>query len=231
MPATRKPFLKRKRSTDGKPLIDIAHNARIKPVSQSGKRTKLPVAQMQIDLGGEIRKTCAQCGMEYIPSNCEDAALHREFHNMHNAGIEVGKMKAKRLISPGKPLQDGEAILMVDRRSCISSRERIKKIMGVVDLELSAAPIEDDHLWSSKSAHFKAFVFLVEDRCVGACLIERITLGYRVVEPSAENTKVAEVSPNAPSSSISVAEKAEAALLGVTRIWTLKAFRGNGIAG
>lgn len=253
-------FLKRKRSIEKaelsqpkekQPLKEIAYNARKPP--RLGRKSAL--TQMQLDLGGEIRKTCVQCGMEYIPSNKEDAALHSDFHDLNSTGIEIGQVllkdSATRSIAPeNKPLRDGEVILVVDRQSSVLSRNKIKKILDVVNGELSAPHISDEDLWSglepkdqvvltrkrsnqgsgSGGPRFKAFVYLVNARCVACCLMEKISAGYSVIKISNEQGKEEELGANARSSSISISDRPEAVLLGVTRIWTSRPFRRKGIA-
>lgn len=232
-------------------MSDVGTNAR--KVPRLGKN---PVrTQMRIDLGGDPRKTCAQCGMEYVPSNSEDAALHHDFHYMNATGIEVGtalmRDASTRLIAPEHDkLEHGEAILMVDRRSSLASRRKVKKVLEVVNTELSAADISDDTLWGGlepasrvsstrktkgeycdgEGAQFKAFVFLSSDKCVGLCLIEKISFAYKVVEPSFETSKKRDDSTRIQSSSISISDAPEVALLGVMRIWTSRSFRRRGIA-
>ena len=263
VPAARKRIfssLKRKHSNvdvstcgndEQKPLSVIAHNAR--KIPQVGKKSVR--TQTRIDLGENPRKTCAQCGMEYVPTNSEDAALHHDFHHMDNTGIEVGPMlmrdPATRLIAPKKgTLGHSEAVLMVDRRSSAGTRKKIKKILDIVNTELSAPQIDDEVLWgsidpghriSSKrktgnepadgvGAQFKAFIYLTGDKCIGVCLVQKISLGYKVVEPSVDECKHMDNSAHAQSSSISISNTPEAALLGVTRIWTSRSFRRRGIA-
>ncbi|KAJ5110803.1 hypothetical protein N7532_001338 [Penicillium argentinense] len=80
-------FLKRKHNKDvpaGSPLTEVNSNSVRSSVDEPKHNTKAAaqqkqpaLRQMQIDLGNEVRKTCATCGMEYIPSNTEDAALHK----------------------------------------------------------------------------------------------------------------------------------------------------------
>ena len=58
------------------------------PKPQPRKKKKERLIQMQLDLVGELRKKCKTCGMEYIPSNSEDATLHRKFHAMNVGGVD-----------------------------------------------------------------------------------------------------------------------------------------------
>jgi len=246
-------FLKRKRSvtSEHEPLAVIDHNAR--KVPRSMKRAGLK--QMQIDLGGEIRKTCEDCGMEYIPSVSQDAALHKDFHSLNKKGVNVGKILmrdagTKSVLPKGKQLTGDEAIIIVDRRSSLGSRNKVKKILEVVNSELSATEIDDAHLWGSVaptsrvistrktssegtnegSARFKAFVYLVGDRSVGLCLIEKLSSANRVLDPSDEQAEEPNDPAQAHSSSIVVSDKQDVALLGVSRIWTSRSHRRQGIA-
>ena len=261
--ATRKPtfsFLKRKRSVHDRPspdstkepLSDIDHNPR--KIPRLGRKA---LTQMQIDLGGEVRKTCRICGMEYIPSNKEDAALHKEFHAMNLGGVDVGKPFLKDEGIKRIPLEgrsERETMVVVDRRNALGVRNKIKRVLEVVNTELSAADIQDDQLWGGlppnasnplkqvmetrnaksdgpdkRRDHFKAFIYLVSDKCVGFCLAEKIVAAYQVVDPQADH-QITKVSSTARSSSITASTTADAALLGISRIWVSKSHRGQGIA-
>ena len=212
--------------------------------------------QMQIDLGGDLRKTCEKCGMEYIPSNNEDLALHKDFHDMNKDGIEIGraflKDKGAKLVAlNGRQLRKDEDIVMIDRRCSLASRNKVKKVLEVVNAELSAAEIEDAHIWGSLDrtcravstrkttnnegsadggTRFKAFLYLEGDKCIGLCLVERIASAYQVADASVTETVQMRAPANTLSSSISISDKKDVALLGVTRIWTSRAHRRQGVA-
>lgn len=269
-PATKKPafsFLKRKRSLRSRdvsdsatePLADIAPNIQSDPPRPT-KKTRL--TQMQIDLGGEIQKTCKTCGMEYIPSNKEDAALHREFHAMNLGGVDVGKKflsskdgGLKRAYPRNKKwLDEGEEMVMVDRKSPLWARNKVKKVLQVVNTELGAAEIEDEHLWAAlmpksdslaqtskktKSEHgasdkagerFKAFLHIERGKCVGFCLAEKISNARRVVDPAQGDNQNPTEKNALRSSSISTSADLDIALLGIARMWTSKSHRRQGIA-
>ena len=266
-PATRKPafsFLKRKRSARHQttfkftsvPLSDTTHN-----VLKLPRHTKKPrLTQMQIDLGGEIRKTCSICRMDYVPSNKEDAALHKDFHSMNVGGVDLGKAFLKdagsrRPHSVRGSLNEGQSIVEVDRRSPLGARNKVKKVLEVVNTEMSAVEITDDQLWAGlepsalephlhvgkqrkasigrpkkKGGRFKAFLYLDGDTCVGFCLAEKISAACQVVNPQADHKSREGVISGAKSSSIVCSAIADVALLGISRIWTSKAHRGRGIA-
>ena len=258
IPASRKPtfsFLKRKRpaldeGSASEPLSDITPNARKLP-----RLARKPLTQMQIDLGGEVRKTCRTCDMEYIPSVKEDAALHSKLCAMNVGGVDMGKAfvkddSVKRIRSDRARKDEREMVVTVDRKSSIAARNRTRKVLDVVNAELSATDIDDKYLWGAlnpeqkiietrrgsseggdrRGDRFKAFLYLVHDKCVGFCLAEKISSAFGVVngcKAGEDGTKVIET-PR--SSSISVSTSADIALLGISRIWTSKTYRGRGLA-
>ncbi|KAL9000813.1 MAG: hypothetical protein Q9169_000567 [Polycauliona sp. 2 TL-2023] len=270
-PASKKPafsFLKRKRSlrshdtseSASEPLADIAPNILAKP-PRPVKRARL--TQMQIDLGGEVQKTCKACGMEYIPSNREDAALHKEFHAMNLAGVDLGKNflskkdgGLKRAYPKEKRwLNEGEDMVMVDRRSPLSARNKVRRVLEVANTELGSADITNEELWAPlplvadrpiqtkgkkkkdieatdrAGERFKAFLHLDGERCIGFCLAEKIGSANRVIDPKPhDDQRQSEVNSAVRSSSISVSAEVDVVLLGIARIWTSKSHRGRGIA-
>ena len=258
IPASRKPafsFLKRKRPVldDGsasEPLSVITPNARKLP-----RLAKKPLTQMQIDLGGEVRKTCRTCGMEYIPSVKEDAALHSKYCAMNVGGVDMGKAfvkddSVKRIQSERAREEKREMVVTVDRKSSIAARNRVRRVLNVVNAELSATDIDDEHLWGAlnpeqkiietrkgsseggdkRGDRFKAFLYLVQDKCVGFCLAEKISSAFGVVSGCATGEDVIKMIKTSKSSSISVSNSADIALLGISRIWTSKTYRGRGLA-
>ena len=125
----------------------------------------------------------------------------------------------------------------------------------MVNKELSATEIEDNDLWSqvvlkedgaadgadlkksdaekrndNKSDRYKVFLHVKNGKCVAACLAERITKAHRVQPVKPATTDAPEASDQHKSSSISVEEETVPAVVGVSRIWTSKAFRRKGIA-
>lgn len=254
--AVRKPkfsFLKRKRSAadDGsahEPLADITANARKVP-----RLDKKIMTQMQIDLGGEVRKACRICGMEYIPSVKEDSALHSKFCAMNVGGVDMGKQflkddTVKRLHSEKTGGGEHEILVRVDRKSSLAARNKTRKVLEVVNAELSSATIGDDQLWSAchptdktsgkrkgdsdkydrRGDRFKAFLYMVENKCVGFCLAEKIDQAFEVVGAVPEGKD--EIMTASRSSSTSISSTADVALLGISRIWTSKSQRSRGLA-
>ena len=258
IPASRKPafsFLKRKRpafdeGSASEPLSDITPNARKMP-----RLAKKPLTQMQIDLGGEVRRMCRTCGMEYIPSVKEDALLHSKYCAMNVGGVDMGKTfvkddSVKRIRSERARDEKREMVVTVDRKSSIAARNRTRKVLDFVNAELSATDIQDEHLWGAlnpeqkvietrkgsseggdkRGERFKAFLYLVHDKCVGFCLAEKISSAFGVVSGCAAGEDAIKSMNTSKSSSISVSTSADIALLGISRIWISKTHRGKGLA-
>jgi N-acetyltransferase len=217
-------------------------------------RKKLPPAkkprlvQTTLDLGGEVNRTCKGCGMEYIPSNAEDAAMHKAFHGHSIGGVDLGKSFLKDA-SIARELGDGEYIVVTDGRSSSSARRRVRTVLDVVTQDLGAVEIEDEHLWGeqekpktktstkgnspteSPSEGCKMFLYCVGNKCVGLCLAERIRSAAKVI-PSASKppSSLATGHIITKSSSILTEPSSAPMLLGISRIWTSKSFRHKGIA-
>lgn len=163
---------------------------------------------MQLDLVGELRKTCKICGMEYIPSNAEDAKLHQKFHAMNVGGVDftkafIEKLRQNQVWAGG----DGSFIAVIGRSDGLALRNRASEILKVVNTELAAVAIPAEELWSQiptptakhkngvvkgqtpdaakraspASDRFKVYVYIRANKCVGVCLAERILEAYCVV--------------------------------------------------
>ncbi|KAJ5937420.1 hypothetical protein N7454_004720 [Penicillium verhagenii] len=244
---TRKPafaFLKRKHKdvATGSPLTEVNSNSvrsSVDPPKQkAAQKQQAPLRQMQIDLGNEVRKTCATCGMEYIPSNTEDAALHKKFHEMNSTGVDLGKAfmraNASRWVYEATRFEEGYVVI-VDRKASPSAKNQAKRVLEVVNKELSSPEIDEEVLWSQTEApdHLKApdedekvdryrvFLHMKDSRCVGLCLTERIWESQPVILGEQNGTN---------SSSVSVKDEKHPAIVGVSRIWTSGASRRKGIA-
>jgi N-acetyltransferase len=194
--------------------------------------------QMQIDLGHEVRKTCVTCGMEYIPSNTEDAALHKKFHEMNSTGVDLGKAfmraNASRWVYEATRFDEGYVVI-VDRKSSSSAKNQAKRVLEVVNKELSSPEISDEILWSQaeppkdapheedKVDRYRVFLHMKDSRCVGLALTERIWESRPVVQGETNGATVKD-------SAVSVRDEVHPAIVGVSRIWTSGASRRKGIA-
>ena len=221
---------------------------------------------MQLDLAAAQRKTCS-CGMEYIPSNASDAALHKKFHAVNAGGVDctrgtIKQLREKLVWSGG---EEGAFIACVGRRDALALRRKASEVLAVVNTELAAVPIEDGELWGQMTLakgdgevercdRFKVYLYVRGQKCVGACLAERVCEAYAVLaqdrdrdkadkdkekekadslqeqEQEQEQKQVPAASSPHSSSSISVSTTPAAALLGISRIWVSKQFRKKGLA-
>jgi hypothetical protein len=236
-------------------LSERSHNAQSPPRPPPTKTKRM--VQMQLDLASESRKACKTCGMEYIPSNDEDAALHRKFHAMNVGGVDFTKTVADRLrknqVWSGG---DGSFIAVIGRKDALALRNRTSDVLKVVNTDLGAVSISDEELWSqtrspdadnaepgskpikdskvqSRSApvdRFKTYLYVRGQKCIGACLAERIWEAYTVLPQDDASAQTRELPLQSKSSSISISAATTPALLGISRIWTSNQHRKQGIA-
>ncbi|KAI8939672.1 hypothetical protein NX059_003430 [Plenodomus lindquistii] len=253
-------FLKKhtKPKTPTKDLLsERSHNAQ-SPQKQPPAQKRM--VQMQLDLVGQHRKACKTCGMEYIPSNAEDAALHRKFHAMNMGGVDFTKPVIERfrkteVWSGG----DGSFISVIGRKDALALRNRASDVLKVVNTELAAVAIPDEELWSQAGRtvfadapiqdsetptilsavddckaplvdRFKIFLYFRGNKCVGACLAERIWEAYTVLNQEDATEKTCQLPTTPRSSSISISTAPEPTMLGISRIWTSTQCRKQGFA-
>jgi hypothetical protein len=240
-----------KRQPNSQPLVreplslsETSHNISTPPPRVVKKQKRL--VQMQLDLVAEPNKTCKLCGMEYVPSLAEDAALHRKFHAMNIGGVDISKAMSERLRQ--KQVWSGRQrgfVAEVSRRDALALRNKALEVLKVVNTELGAVTISDEALWSqtrvsilpateataqqpkahsehSASDRYKVYLYVQGSKCVGACLAERIQDAFPVEGDAAAD--------GASSSSIRVSEAPKPAILGISRIWTSNSHRKHGVA-
>ena len=80
----------------------------------------------------------------------------------------------------------------------------------------------------STSERFKVYLYIRGQKCVGACLAERIQGAYTVVNQ--DDAFEGNVPDKLQSSSIAVGSAVERVILGISRIWTSNLHRKLGIA-
>ncbi|KAI9837804.1 MAG: hypothetical protein M1819_006738 [Sarea resinae] len=131
------------------PLGGASGNATTTKPTPSRKKVRL--TQMQIDLGGDVRKACKTCGMDYVPSNAEDAALHKKFHAINTGGVDFGKLLGTGRSGVRKVWESSRAggegagfVMVVDRASPAAYKQRTRQVLEVVNTELSAVAINHE---------------------------------------------------------------------------------------
>ncbi|CAN9106853.1 unnamed protein product [Alternaria alternata] len=237
-------------------LVEQSHNVQSSPKPAPKKKQ---MVQMQLDLASETRKTCKTCGMQYIPSHAEDAALHKKFHAMNLGGVDFTKPVVERFRKNQIWSGEGGFIAVVGRKDTLALRNRASDVLKVVNTELAAVPISDDELWgqtnrtvcaeaterrtaSSKQQssvkseanvplvdRFKIYLYIRGNKCVGACLAERIWEAYRVLNSTSLEQEDGDAGVS-QSSCISISTDSDPVTLGISRIWTSNQHRKNGIA-
>ncbi|KAK8243476.1 ESCO1/2 acetyl-transferase-domain-containing protein [Phyllosticta capitalensis] len=116
--------------------------------STTKKQTRL--TQLQLDLGTQpVQKTCATCGMAYVPSNAEDAALHKAFHAQNVGGVELGRGFVRGLAAAQRVWEghEGDCVVVVSRRDGAAAKNRVERVMEFVKTELGAVEIGQEELW------------------------------------------------------------------------------------
>lgn len=251
---TRKPtfsFLKRKKSAannkeqhaNGAPLAEVNSNS-VRSLTDKKSQQQQPVLkQLQIDAGINVRKSCSACGMEYVPSNSEDSDLHDKFHSMNSVGIDLGKAfvkaNASRWVYEAARCDEGYVVI-VDRKASPSARSQAKKVLDVVNKELSSPVIDENQLWSQveppkrlrkngkkeETDRYKVFLHMKDSKCMGLCLAERIWDAHPVKLDATQKKYGSEHH----SSSVSAEDTLDPAIVGVSRIWTCGEARRRGIA-
>ncbi|KAF2175047.1 sister chromatid cohesion acetyltransferas-like protein Eco1 [Zopfia rhizophila CBS 207.26] len=251
-------FLRRKaesKPTVKKPLSERSHN--VQPPTQPPPK-KQRLVQMQLDLVSDVRKACTVCGMDYIPSNAEDAALHRKYHAMNVGGVDFSKAVVEKMkkneVWAGR---DGSFVAVIGRKDSLAFRNKASEVLNVVNTDLAAVRIPDEALWSqiyipetrnaqageekaqtarggkiarSTSDRFKAYLYIRGQKCIGACLAERIQEAYTVLDKDDASEGTYRVPAEFQSSSISISDTTGVAILGISRIWTSNSHRNRGIA-
>lgn len=254
---------------DRRPLETVDHRARNKDnqtVTQPPK-SKKRLVQMQINLGQSFQKQCKTCGMDYIPSNTEDAALHRKFHAQNVGGVDLDRSFIKKMEESSYVQWRGKAgdlIVMLERGGTTTpAMRRTQTVLDVVRSELGAVDITHNMLysecdvelpfpspqdqkdirgWSDEGPRFnryKIYLYLRGTKCVGVCLAERINKAYKVVDPDEQEITdgVEQGNPakiqnirRSTDERLRIADVADPAWLGISRIWTSGSARQGGVA-
>lgn len=123
--------------------------------SDRGAQKPKVLRQTQLDLGSDANATqhCKECGMNYVPANAEDAALHKKFHNVKLSadGVDLGrafiKANASRWIYEAARFEEGYVVI-VDRKSSAAAKNQAMNVLEVVHQELGSAEIDETTLWS-----------------------------------------------------------------------------------
>jgi N-acetyltransferase len=227
-----------------------------------------PLIQSVLDFGQSFQPvTCAACNMTYSPTVQADTQLHTMYHNRHSSGIELGKafLKSAMKWCYEVPLIPG-SVVVVDRKLSAPSRKVVAQVLEVVNKELGSVDISEEELWSQrpvpgdtdpdakKADRYKVFLHVIDGKCVGVCLAERISKAFKAIpipqkptqsaidkpeQPVTKDTTQIDHPPTPTSTSnpdsdsvpqITLSQTSYPAVVGVSRIWTSRSFRRKGIA-
>lgn len=263
------------------PFLEI-HNSSSRPTQPTTLQPVQPVQPLQstqsprpaqpkvmtqtvLDFGqSNTPITCSVCQMSYTPSVPEDTKLHDMYHNRHKDGIELDRSFIKSAMKwcyevPNIP----GSVVVVDRKISLPARRTVQKVLEVVNRELGSVEIPETDLWGQKTLEgeaedakksdcYKAFLHVLDGKCVAVCLAERISKGYRVKAtnlpeqakqsgdpvPSLNREDSALLTPTSSTArdqfpscaDLELEHETTDVIVGVSRLWTSKAFRKKGIA-
>jgi len=208
--------------------------------SHQERKTKPPdkpkpkrFTQLTLDLGQAMDRHCKECGMTYRPSNVEDREMHKKYHAKHSTEIQLSKPFLHGLLRQNAVWSDdtGQTIVKIIRSDELMKRSHTEKVLDIVERELGGVGIPSTLLWSQTTGgeqRFAVFLHLHGDKCLGACVVQRIEKALRVVAP--ENNSIADKADRSVDRSIYASEEEYPATIGISRIWTSNRARRKGIA-
>jgi N-acetyltransferase len=192
--------------------------------------------------------------MSYTPSQPTDAALHARHHHATSAALSAPELPllVRRALDAATDATsssssaanvvwaDGggeESVVRVTRRDEVGLRRAAERVLRAATLDLGAVDVSAVDLWAERKEvgveaegkggrreRYQVFIFLRRRKCVGLLLAEWISSGFSVV-----NSGFPIITSNCEG--ISEADKREhPAMLGISRIWTHRSERRNGVA-
>lgn len=216
--------------------------------------------QMQLSLGQKIEHTCKDCNMVYVLSSAEDRKLHEVFHDRTQRGCEVGPEFVRRstvddtyrVSARTRQTVNEDIICRVTRTQPKWRLKHARAVLDIITSSLGACIIPDQELWAESNSTpalngaFEMLLYIRQGRCIAALVLEGLTHEVRKFMRPANKT-------NHPNSAVGLdalarlrarraAEKAldpkawqpseetYHAIIGISRIWTAPACRGEGLA-
>ncbi|KAG0667938.1 N-acetyltransferase O1 (Establishment of cohesion protein 1) [Maudiozyma exigua] len=180
--------------------------------------------QSRLQIGGSHSNKlikCQKCDMTYSPNNIDDTTAHKAFHETYlkgkkwskNWGITVYATLNQLTPPPSQNLQN-DRIVMVrpDHQPEVNAT---LEVMNIVNNELHA-PQDENDFWLDEHSNGKAFLYIKDDRAVGAVTIEPLKQGRGRWMIYDSKKLVSNVIPNFE--------------IGISRIWVCKSQRGKNIA-
>lgn len=148
--------------------LDPFHQPSIKPPRTSTKLKPAPKStQLYLELGqrnfGSI--TCKDCGMSYSRGSGNDDALHATFHKAHIGGVDYTSA-----YPPLASFSDGHIVHL-------SNTAKAKTLFAVINRDLQAVEIPEDHL-----ANCKVFAYIIARKIVGCIIAEPKTQAFALLD-------------------------------------------------
>ena len=231
-----------------------------KKPAQPAKPTGTALTQMQISLGQEVHKKCKTCGVEYIHSSAEDRSLHNKYHKRNTEGYDVGKdfVLNTRPSAIFKGVHGSDIICKLTCFDKLVRKRRGHEALEIVQRELGAVDIPYNTIWGKEAGilptapDYAAHLYMRGTKCIGLVLVQKIKEAYEVVEsnneietqeatelPTSSNARDALKARQQTEASklqklatkpIVISKNSSPAALGISRIWTSAAYRGQNIA-
>lgn len=222
--------------------------------SKALSKPRKPLVQMQLNFGQPMNKTCKDCGMEYVPSAPEDAALHKKFHAQHINGVVLDRDFLRKAESDRTLWRGPHGDFIIVLSGSRDSKSWLKKGRAVLDMattDLGAVEISDEQLWETRHDtlggdcsvtakgsktvdRYKLYLYVDGGRCVGLCLAEHIEQAYKVLEGDRLTSGLDKEKPatitESGSKLLSIGDEAQEAAIGISRIWTSRGSRKKGVA-
>lgn len=214
------------------------------------------LVQTQLDLGQPTNLTCDTCRFTFNRTVQADVKAHQKFHDAHILGEPVTGLTTTtryllRSIDTG--IGQGDSIIVVDRSSTEGWKNLAMTVLERhVDRELGAAPISENHLWSSikdpattgQSSEanlvdrYKVYMYVRRyqprlgklGRVVSLLLAERITTGFETNRIQIESDEFGPWPAQVAHFQTVVSTKSHEAVLGISKFWTLGTSRRRGYA-
>lgn len=178
--------------------------------------------------------------MTYRPSNAEDRETHRKYHSNNFSDIVLPKAFLQILgrghIASRNPSGGGRIVKItaadVRKKGGGIKAKHVDEVLKYVEEQLGGVGIPAAQLWGKGDGMGKGkyviFLYLVEERCLGVCVGQSIERARRVMAlPEKAGNDSSTVKDE---KSIIASDEEFPASLGISRIWTSKRHRREGIA-
>lgn len=196
--------------------------------NQRPSKRNVRYTQSRLQLGQKTAQfiKCPKCGMTYNQSSVSDTAIHKKYHTIRIQGKKWSSKWGVQVASyptgsnPTPPSSSssrstsGEKIVMI-RPGHSGEVAAAMDIMNLANHELNA-PDDENDFWSSENGGGKAFVYVKNERAVGAITVEVLQAGRGRWLVYDTRAIVEKVFPDFT--------------LGISRIWVCRAQRRLGIA-